>query len=451
MFANKSEKRLKVAILGGGPAGLGIAIELGKLPFVDWELYEKKPQISETGGGLSLQPQVWRLLERNGAAAHLTAKDYFRSPEGHVEQRRNGRSGELLTVKYNPEDLPPNRQSCRLARSKLQSALLKNVDQTHIHLAKRLVGVQHLPDNRVRISFEDGFVDEVDLLVAADGIRSIIRKFSFPDNTPRYNGQTVYRTIISKSEAKKIDGIPWSPTFWKHVSGLYVYTCPLGDNDFEVTLRIRRSREGVEPVSWGRPFDLHTLLHEYDDFCPQIRQIIHLAAEGKTQEFALFSGPRLKRIVSHGNIAFIGDAAHPLLGNFGSGAGFALEDVYTLAKTIGWAWSNGKPLSFALDSFDSIRSPHYERLYKTLDNFTRIKMTLREEGLSVDDEIAERVKRISHASESWMYYYEIDKVVDEYFCEADKRENYTRATRKLVEKDGLSGMKKPGHLLKQEA
>lgn len=231
----------------------------------------------------------------------------------------------------------------------------------------------------------------------------------------------MYRTIVSKANISKIGNIPWAPIFWKHVSGLYVYTCPLGDDDFEVTARIRRPKEGQEPVSWARPFDLHTLLHEYDDFCEPIRQVLRLAAEGKTQEFALFSGPRLKRIVSHGNIAFIGDASHALLGNFGSGAGFALEDVYTLTKALDWAWSRKRDLADALDLFNAIRSPHYERLYALVDKFANIKAAIREEGLSVDEEIAERVKRIMLASEPWMFYYQIDKVVDEALRKEDRR------------------------------
>jgi salicylate hydroxylase len=194
MAANKCEKRLKVAILGGGPGGLGAAIELAKLPFVDWELYEKKPQISETGGGLSLQPQTWKLLEHNGAAENITAKDYYRSVEGLIEQRRlvsllsqvftarlifsigsyrNGRTGQLLLQKFYPEDVPFSHQSCRLLRAKLQTAVLKKVDQRHIHLSKRLVGLEHLSNNRIRLLFEDSYEDEVDLLVAADGIRSV--------------------------------------------------------------------------------------------------------------------------------------------------------------------------------------------------------------------------------------------------------------------------------------
>ncbi|KAJ8123924.1 hypothetical protein ONZ43_g240 [Nemania bipapillata] len=341
MDANLPERRLKVAVLGAGPAGLGIAIELAKLPFVEWKV------------------------------------------------------------------------------SKLQTALLKVVDKTHIHLAKKLVGLEHLPDNRVRILFQDGFVDEVDLLIAADGIRSVVRAFNFPGYTVSYKGQNVYRTTVSKSDAKKIDGIPWAPTFWKHVSGLYVYTCPLGDDDFEVTARFRPPKGGKKPVSWGQPFNLRSLLHEYDDFCLPVRQILGLAAQGETQEFALFSGPRLEHMVSHGNTALIGDASHPLLGNFGSGAGFALEDAYTLAKVLEWAFFKNQSLPDALGLFDRIRSPHYARLYGVLDKFATVKKRLQVEDLTVDEEIAERVKRISLASESWMYYYEIDKVVENALQEAE--------------------------------
>jgi salicylate hydroxylase len=220
---------------------------------------------------------------------------------------------------------------------------------------------------------------------------------------------------------EKINGIPWAPVFWKHVSGLYVYTCPLGNGDFEVTARIRRPSEGEERASWGRPFDFHTLLHEYDDFCLPIRQILRLAAEGETQEFAMFSGPRLKRIVSHGNTALIGDASHPMCGNFGAGIGFALEDVYTLARALNWAWSRDLPLADALEMFNSTRSPHYAHIYKDLETFAAIKATLREEDLSVDEEIKKRVERISDASEPWMYHYRIDEEVDNALRRADKR------------------------------
>lgn len=93
----------------------------------------------------------------------------------------------MLVERSSPTNVPPGRQSCRLARAKLQKALLKNVNQSYIHLSKRLVGIEHLPNNRVRISFEDGGVDEVDLLVAADGIRSVGHPCTLVDASRRLN------------------------------------------------------------------------------------------------------------------------------------------------------------------------------------------------------------------------------------------------------------------------
>lgn len=86
--SHPTPKPLKVAIIGGGPGGLGAAIEFGKLDYVDWTLYEKKPQISETGGGISLQRHTWRLLELNGAAKNIHPDDFFRSPDGTSGQQR---------------------------------------------------------------------------------------------------------------------------------------------------------------------------------------------------------------------------------------------------------------------------------------------------------------------------------------------------------------------------
>jgi salicylate hydroxylase len=154
------------------------------------------------------------------------------------------------------------------------------------------------------------------------------------------------------------------------------------------------------------------LLTEFDDFCEPVREILRLAADGATQEFVLLSGPRLHSMTDHENIAFVGDAAHALCGNFGAGAGFALEDVYTLGKCLAWAHERHEPPFQALELYDRIRSPHYRRLKSLLDKFAKIKSDLSEECLPIDDEIKTRVLRIAQASETWMYYYDIETVVE---------------------------------------
>lgn len=268
----------------------------------------------------------------------------------------------------------------------------------------------------------------------------------FPSHHLSYIGQSAYWTLISTSRvegllgALNLDLDPLrGPIFWHNVGGKYVFTCPLGGDVFEVTARLRRSAEGQEHVSWGQPFELSKILHEYDEFHPAVKGVLQLAAdEGETQEFAMFSGPRLERCVQtisldtngHGlGIALIGDASHPLSGAFGAGAGFACEDAYTLARTLEWAFRGNKQgeegkkeaVTTALRLYDSIRSPHYSRLYEVLDKTAAINAALVKEGLAVDEEISERVKRTWGGRTDWMYYHRADEVVEEAIKDEESR------------------------------
>ena len=88
--------KLRVVIIGAGPAGLGAAIEFAKLPFVDLKIYEQARELREVGTGISLQRNTWRLLDAFGVLENIDPSDFFRSADGHSVQHRNGRTGELL-------------------------------------------------------------------------------------------------------------------------------------------------------------------------------------------------------------------------------------------------------------------------------------------------------------------------------------------------------------------
>jgi len=69
--------------------------------------------------------------------------------------------------------VPKSQLHARTHRSKLQLALLKEVDQSRVRLSSRLIRVDQQDSGKLSIEFEDGFIDEVDLLVGADGVRSV--------------------------------------------------------------------------------------------------------------------------------------------------------------------------------------------------------------------------------------------------------------------------------------
>jgi salicylate hydroxylase len=79
--------------------------------------------------------------------------------------------------------------------------------------------------------------------------------------------------------------------------------------------------------------------------------------EAQWKEFSAFAGPRLESLTAwDGKVVLIGDASHPLSGAFGSGAAFALEDGWILARSIEHTGSSKGRLKEALMIFDGIRA-----------------------------------------------------------------------------------------------
>lgn len=442
----------KVAIIGGGPGGLAAAIALtqlneqqlktGQPALVDWTLYEKKPRISETGGGISIQRHTWRMLELLGVADRIDSRDVFRPEDGRSVEHRNAVTGVLIARRFHSDDTPPHQVSGRMVRAKLQKALLSAVDGSKVRTGKKLVSVEEASSDStdssgspgVQLTFADGESSAFDLVIGADGIRSVVRSFLSPSHKLSYNGQSAYRTILRKSDVEAINGIPKAPIFWQYVGGKYVYTCPLGGDDFELTARIRpdiNEKEAAQQTSWGQPYDLNKLLPAYADFAPPLRQILKLAADvGGTQEFAMFNGPRLETVVKpvgasgEAGVLLLGDASHPLSGAFGAGAGFAFEDAYTLARALSWAHDTKRSLSDALWIYDNTRSPHYSNLYKELDRGGAIIKDVSSQKLPLHDEINERVKRLwlddGKGGSGWVYLYHADEVVEEVIQKREK-------------------------------
>lgn len=92
---------------------------------------------------------------------------------------RNGRSGEELHRMERPVDREwpggnwKSRPTIRTQRTKLQSALLAHVPPGVIRLSKKLDKITDLGDKGIELQFADGTSETADLVVGADGIRSV--------------------------------------------------------------------------------------------------------------------------------------------------------------------------------------------------------------------------------------------------------------------------------------
>lgn len=89
-----------------------------------------------------------------------------------IRRNSNGRSGEELHRREKPKTKNA-RAPIRTQRTKLQSALLSRIQPGVIQLSKRLTRIVDNGTSGVELYFRDGTSTTADLVVGADGIRSV--------------------------------------------------------------------------------------------------------------------------------------------------------------------------------------------------------------------------------------------------------------------------------------
>ncbi|KAH9848937.1 FAD/NAD-P-binding domain-containing protein [Lenzites betulinus] len=364
MIVPLSSNPLRVAIVGAGPGGLAATIQLSRLPYVELSVFDQARELREVGAGISLNENTWRLLQDLGAADKLE-QFATRGVQGKLlVEHRNGRTGELLARRFHNGD-PNKPPAVRIERYKLQNALLSQVPPGVVQLSKKLVGIQEQADG-VTLEFADGKKQgPFDLVVGADGIRSVVRQYAFPEHKLTYTGKVAYRVLIPQEKvAHLLPDLPHASCFW-HTRDTHIYTNVLDNGLFEIATRAVESEEHGNKVSWGQVVPKEQVVPHYQKYCPLLRDVID--APDSWLEFAMFGGPRLDSVTRNGRIVLVGDASHPLSGAFGSGAAFAFEDAYTLKSVIDFSRKRGRDLDYALEHFDSVRAPRYKELYGVLD------------------------------------------------------------------------------------
>ncbi|OQO07638.1 hypothetical protein B0A48_07335 [Cryoendolithus antarcticus] len=413
-----SSSPLRIAIIGGGPAGLGAAIALSELPNVEVKVYEKAKELCEVGAGIRIGFNCWRVLGLLGADEGV---------RGHHKVKVNHRNGltGALVGSTNAQDLPKRLQPHRVRRRRLQAALLAQVKPGVIRLGKALNSVEDLGEGKgVKLVFEDGEVTEADLVVGGDGIRSVVRDAVYPDHTTRYTGTIIWRTLIPWSKVKHLPEIAETTAWWYGKDG-HEYTSPVDDPeelcDAERMLEIS-CRNLLDPATdltkrfnWGVP-----ATNERVDYDPQVREAMAVAPEGTWREFSAFAGARLDKLTAWDKVVLLGDASHPLSGAFGSRAAFALEDGWILARAIEYTRGSTHALRDALKIFDEIRSPYYMRMYEFLDEQKGKAQAVKHLSPDQRFEAALKLRADGLNMESkmpWIYMNDIVKVWEQWIAE----------------------------------
>lgn len=342
---------LKIAIVGAGIGGLTLALALREHG-VDAQLYEQTDELREVGAAVALSANATRFYERMGLRSAFDAV----CAEIPALIYRDGRSGELIG-QHRGE--PSYRQQFGgsywgVHRADLQAVLSEAVGLERINLGHRLIDLVQHPD-RVSLSFANGKQIDADLVIGADGARSITRRWMLGYDDALYSGCSGFRGVVPAGRMDLLPD-PEAIQFWIGPQG-HLLHYPIGDEGDQNFLLVERhpspwpSRDWVTPASEGEQLRL------FGNWHPAVVQMI--TAVPISQRWGLFHRPPLGRW-SKGRVTLIGDAAHALVPHHGQGANQSIEDAVVLAAQL--AKAGAGRWREAQEAYERLRRGHTRKV-----------------------------------------------------------------------------------------
>ncbi|MGR3464679.1 FAD-dependent monooxygenase [Limimaricola sp.] len=325
----------RIAVAGAGIGGLTAALCLARAGH-DVTIYERAPALREIGAGLQITPNGAAVLEHLGLGPALDTA----AIRAHAVCPTDGRSGRAIARFA----LDGGRYAYRFLH---RAALVDLLAEAAQAAGARLVTgrcVTGADTGAGRLDFDTGPSVEADLIVAADGLRSVLRPLIAP-GAPEFTGQVAWRAVIDGIQA------PPEARIWM-LPGRHVVTYPLPGGRLNL-VAVREQAEWA-PEGWDRADDPARLCAVFEDAAPELRGL--LGRIEHVRLWGLFRHPVPARWHA-GRLALLGDAAHPTLPFLAQGANLAIEDAWVLARML----DDANELDPALERYGEARGPRVRR------------------------------------------------------------------------------------------
>jgi len=324
---------LKIGINGAGIGGLAAAIALRKLGH-DVVVYEQAARFARVGADINLTPNAVRALDGLGVGSAL--RETAARPSHRIS--RTWDTGEETSRLPMSDEAERKYGAPQLTmhRADLMSALEAAVPAACVRLDHKAVEI--VPTGRgAAIRFANGQTDEVDVLVGADGIHSVVRTALFGKEHPIFTGQVAYRAVVP---AAKLAGVPNLGAFtkwWGPDAATQIVTFPLNLGR-DIFIFATEARDAWRNESWTTAGRVEDLRAAYAGFHPEARALLDACDDVLIS--ALYVRDPLPAW-SAGHVTLMGDACHPMMPFMAQGAGMAIEDGVVLARCLADAAPHG--------------------------------------------------------------------------------------------------------------
>jgi len=321
-----------ITIIGGGIAGLTTAIALKRIGHTV-SVFEAAPHLRPVGAGISLGPNAINAFAALDLKQALLGRGRLVRTL-HILDHRGG----ILTRTQVPSDLGPG-VLC-IHRADLHAFLLEQLDPKELHTDRRVASLVQDHEG-VTVRFTDGGEHHAALLIAADGIRSAVRRCVLPRVQPRYAGYAAWRGVVHLPGMGDIASETWGPR------GRFGIV-PLADDH----VYWFATSNALENDARFAAFRIADLQRHFAGYHTTVRQVLAHASDEHLIQGGIHDLPPLEHF-AHGRVLLIGDAAHATTPNMGQGACQAIEDAVLLAHYL----HNTPDATTAFRAFEQDRMP----------------------------------------------------------------------------------------------
>lgn len=324
---NNAERILIAGAGLGGLAAAGCLLKAGH----DVQVFEQAPELSEVGAGIQMSANAMHVLNHLGIGETISQTSV--RPEAYVFRLFD--SGEIIhRFELADEHLKLHKAPYNQAhRADLHDALadcVRALKPDAIQLNKRATGFIEDADG-VTLQFDDGTTAQGDLLVGADGVKSVVRDQICGAVPATYTGDAAWRVTIPTHQlpANFMDQVM---SVWLG-PGLHAVCYYVRGGDLLNFVGAVETQD-IGEESWTAKFPWETFKADFAGWHEDIQTIIDLADKDACFRWALFRRPVVEGW-STGRATILGDAAHATLPYLAQGAAMAIEDGAVLARALG--------------------------------------------------------------------------------------------------------------------
>ena len=343
----------KILIAGAGLGGLSAACFLLQAGH-DVEIYEQAPRLEEVGAGIQISANAMHALRTLGLEPAITAAGVrpaayiFRLHDTGEEIQRFALSGEHERLHGAPYTQLHRADFHAILADKAR-ALKPDV----VRLDKRATGFTEDTDG-ITLHFADGTSVRGDLLIGADGLKSVVRRQIVGDMPANYTGDAAWRVVVPTDRLPQELVEPAMTLF-------------LGPGGHAVCYFLRGGAllnfvgivetDEVSEESWTVKMPWEKLKADYRGWHAIVQTIIEAADRDQCYRWSLHNRLPIGNW-STARATLLGDAAHATLPYLAQGAVMAIEDGAVLMRAL----AQESVLADALQLYQRNRIPRTSRI-----------------------------------------------------------------------------------------